>query len=86
MRPIWALPVAIAADDEAELGAIPRKQRAEVRKALALDLDISTGRNAADARHHYAVYAESVRNLGTPVFPARLFRAVLQEFGDPPTS
>jgi FemAB-related protein (PEP-CTERM system-associated) len=71
----------IAADDEAELGAIPRKQRAEVRKALALDLEIATGRDARDARDHYAVYAESVRNLGTPVFPARLFRAVLQEFG-----
>lgn len=72
----------IAADDEAELGAIPRKQRAEVRKALALDLEVITGRHPADARDHYAVYAESVRNLGTPVFPARLFRAVLQEFGE----
>jgi FemAB-related protein (PEP-CTERM system-associated) len=31
---------------------------------------------------HYAAYAESVRNLGTPVFPAQLFRSVLREFGD----
>ena len=28
---------------------------------------------------HYCVYAESVRNLGTPVFPAQLFRAVVDE-------
>ena len=62
--------------------AIPRKQRAEVRKSLGFDLDVSMGRDATAARAHYAVYAESVRNLGTPVFPARLFREVLAEFGD----
>ncbi|MEG3124694.1 FemAB family XrtA/PEP-CTERM system-associated protein [Sphingomonas sp. GB1N7] len=72
----------LAKDDEAELLAIPRKQRAEVRKSLGFDLDVSIGRDAAAARAHYAVYAESVRNLGTPVFPARLFREVLAEFGD----
>ena len=72
----------LAADDDAELLAIPRKQRAEVRKALAADLVVTIGADAAAARRHYAVYAESVRNLGTPVFPARLFRAVLAEFGN----
>jgi FemAB-related protein (PEP-CTERM system-associated) len=73
---------ALAVSDEAELGAIPRKQRAEVRKALDLDLEIVTGRHRSDMRDHYAVYAESVRNLGTPVFPAALFRTVLGEFGE----
>ncbi len=73
---------ALAADDEAELLAIPRKQRAEVRKANASDLEVFQGRNASDLKAHYAVYAESVRNLGTPVFPARLFREVLREFGE----
>ena len=72
----------LAASDEAELLAIPRKQRAEVRKALDADLAISVGRGRDDLKAHYAVYAESVRNLGTPVFPAALFRAVLQEFGE----
>lgn len=73
---------ALAADDEAELAAIPRKQRAEVRKALGSDLDLTIGNGAADARQHYRVYAESVRNLGTPVFPQKLFKAVLEEFGE----
>ncbi len=68
---------ALSADDESELLAIPRKQRAEVRKALASDLTVDIGDQAA----HYAIYAESVRNLGTPVFPRRLFKAVLEEFG-----
>ena len=72
----------LAADDEAELLAIPRKQRAEVRKALASDLDLTIGNGSDEARGHYRVYAESVRNLGTPVFPQKLFQAVLEEFGD----
>jgi FemAB-related protein (PEP-CTERM system-associated) len=67
----------LAADDDAELLAIPRKQRAEVRKALANGLEVATG-GAELAREHYAVYAESVRNLGTPVFPRALFREVLR--------
>ncbi|KQM99772.1 MULTISPECIES: FemAB family XrtA/PEP-CTERM system-associated protein [Sphingomonas] len=68
----------LAADDDAELLAIPRKQRAEVRRALGFDLDIATGRDRAMLAEHYRVYAESVRNLGTPVFPARLFRSVVE--------
>jgi len=72
----------LAVDDEAELAAIPRKQRAEVRKALASDLDLTIGNGPDEARDHYRVYAESVRNLGTPVFPRALFKAVLDEFGD----
>jgi FemAB-related protein (PEP-CTERM system-associated) len=72
----------LAETDEAELTAIPRKQRAEVRKSLDIDLEVSVGHGEADLRAHYAVYAESVRNLGTPVFPASLFRAVLKAFDD----
>ncbi len=72
----------LASDDEAELLAIPRKQRAEVRKALDLGLTVEIGSDTRDRAAHYAVYAESVRNLGTPVFPRALFDAVLGEFGD----
>ncbi|MET1754800.1 FemAB family XrtA/PEP-CTERM system-associated protein [Novosphingobium sp. RD2P27] len=72
----------LAADDEAQLTAIPRKQRAEVRKGLAGDLKVNTGTGMIDREAHYAVFAESVHNLGTPVFPRRLFEAVLDAFGD----
>jgi len=72
----------LAPDDDAQLAAIPRKQRAEVRKSFDKGLSIAVGRDAADRRAHYLVYAESVRNLGTPVFPARLFAAVLRAFGE----
>lgn len=73
----------IAADDEAELLAVPRKHRAELRKGIANPaLRIETGRDDRVLRAHYRVYSESVRNLGTPVFPARLFREVLAAFGE----
>ncbi|MXO59529.1 FemAB family PEP-CTERM system-associated protein [Altererythrobacter salegens] len=63
----------LEADDEAELLAIPRKQRAEVRKGLDCDLETTVGRGQRDRDAHYAVYSECVRNLGTPVFPRKLF-------------
>ncbi|MEE4153887.1 MAG: FemAB family XrtA/PEP-CTERM system-associated protein [Erythrobacter sp.] len=70
----------LAGDDAAQLLAIPRKARAEVRKGLANDLQVRIGRSREDLAAHYAVYSESVRNLGTPVFPASLFRAMLEAF------
>lgn len=72
----------LAADEEAQLLAIPRKQRAEIRKGMALGLTIETGRSDANRAAHYAIYAESVRNLGTPVFPRSLFDSVLDGFGE----
>jgi FemAB-related protein (PEP-CTERM system-associated) len=72
----------LAADDEAQLLAIPRKQRAEVRKGLGNGLEVCIGRSVTERDWHYAVYAESVRNLGTPVFPRTLFEAVMDGFGD----
>ena len=68
----------IASDDEVELLAIPRKQRAEVRRAIGFELTTDIG----DHDTHYRIYATSVRNLGTPVFPRALFGEVLDAFGD----
>ncbi|MBV8687896.1 MAG: FemAB family PEP-CTERM system-associated protein [Alphaproteobacteria bacterium] len=70
---------ALPADEEAVLAAIPRKQRAEVRRALGFGLDVAVGR---DLEAHYRAYSESVRNLGTPVFPRALFAAMLEAFGE----
>lgn len=68
--------------EEAILAAIPRKQRAEVRRALGHGLEIRIGRSARDLDLHYRAYSESVRNLGTPVFPRALFRETLAAFGE----
>ena len=69
----------IAADDAANLQAIPRKQRAMVRKGIERGLTSRTDRDA-DLLHR--IYAESVRNLGTPVYPRRYFHALLAAFGE----
>ncbi|MBU2587370.1 MAG: FemAB family PEP-CTERM system-associated protein [Alphaproteobacteria bacterium] len=71
---------ALADNDEAELIAIPRKARAEVRKGLGFGHRVTIGRSMADLAAHYACYSASVRNLGTPVFPRALFAAVLEGF------
>lgn len=71
----------LAESDEAQLLAIPRKQRAEVRKGLERELAVTVGTGPRDRAAHYGVYAQSVRNLGTPVFPRSLFDAVLDRFG-----
>jgi FemAB-related protein (PEP-CTERM system-associated) len=72
----------LQSDDETELLAVPRKQRAEVRKGLENGLTIETGREQRDLDWHYAVYSESVRNLGTPVFPKSLMTSVIGAFGN----
>lgn len=66
-------------DPEKNLLAIPRKQRAEVRKAIKLGL---TGTIDDTVERFYDLYAESVRNLGTPVFGKRYFQALKEVFGE----
>jgi len=72
-------PIAPVTGDEArDMAAnIPRKQRAEVRKGSKRGLETHTDR---DVEALFRVYAESVRNLGSPVFPKRYFRALLEAF------
>lgn len=72
----------LAADDEAELLAVPRKHRAELRKGLANDLICEFGSDDRLRDLHYALYCRSVHNLGTPVFPRAMFEQVLDRFGD----
>ena len=72
----------LPAGDEAILKSIPRKQRAEVRRSLALGQEVELGRGRRALDDHYRVYAESVRNLGTPVFPRSLFEAMARSWGE----
>jgi FemAB-related protein (PEP-CTERM system-associated) len=66
-------------DPEKNLQAIPRKQRAMVRKGikagLKAEFDNSTER-------FYEAYSQSVRSLGTPVFSRRYFGILQRVFGD----
>ncbi len=69
----------ISRDDEANFKAIPRKQRAVLRKGIERGL---RAESRHDVRHVYRIYAESVRNLGSPVFPRRWFEGLLTTFPD----
>ena len=70
----------LAADHEANMKAIPRKQRAMVRKGIDKGLTSSAGRTPSDVDALFRIYSESVRNLGTPVFPRRWFRLLAETF------
>ena len=69
----------IHATTDENMKAIPRKQRAMVRKGIGKGL---ISEETTDWLRLYRVYAESVRNLGTPVFPKSLFRSIFDTFGN----
>ncbi|MFL1463410.1 FemAB family XrtA/PEP-CTERM system-associated protein [Roseococcus sp. DSY-14] len=72
-------PIQLTGDDAKDMAAnIPRKQRAEVRKAIE-KFGLRSLSNS-DTRTLHRVYAESVRNLGSPTFAHRYFRLLAEAF------
>jgi len=66
-------------DPEENLKAIPRKQRAMVRKGMKAGMQVELDN---DVDRFFFAYATSVRNLGTPVYPRGYYRALKDEFGE----
>ncbi|MBF0193167.1 MAG: FemAB family PEP-CTERM system-associated protein [Magnetococcales bacterium] len=71
---------AIFDDPQKNLLAIPRKQRAEVRRGLKNGLVGEIDQDVGGIC--YDIYSQSVRNLGTPVFSRDYFHILKAEFGD----
>jgi len=69
----------IDADEAKNLLQIPRKQRAVVRKAIEGSFRVTTDK---DVDTFFALFARTVRDHGTPVFPKRYFKAILKAFPD----
>ena len=69
----------ILPDADANMLAIPRKQRAMVRKGIKAAL-----RSEIDAPpdRFFALYADNVHRHGTPALPKRYFEALRRAFGD----
>ncbi len=69
---------AILPDEEANMLAIPRKQRAMVRKGIknGLRSEIDQGID-----RFFALYADNVHRHGTPALAKRYFQALRDEFG-----
>ena len=68
----------ILPEEEANMLAIPRKQRAMVRKGIKNGL-ISQIDSSSD--RFFALYADNVHRHGTPAMPKRYFKALKDEFG-----
>ncbi len=73
----------IGGSEEHMLKVIPRKRRAEIRKAIGfagegrLVLDTSP-----DVDRFHRLYAHALRDLGTPVFPRVFIRKLIKKFQD----
>ncbi|SIS47605.1 FemAB family XrtA/PEP-CTERM system-associated protein [Neptunomonas antarctica] len=67
----------ISEDNDVNMSAIPRKRRAMIRGGIkaGLQSEVDDG-----WKRLYNAYAESVRNLGTPVFPAKFFKVLREVF------
>jgi FemAB-related protein (PEP-CTERM system-associated) len=69
---------AILPAEEANMLAIPRKQRAMVRKGIKNGL---TSALDDGVDRFFALYADNMHRHGTPALPRRYFQALLREFG-----
>jgi FemAB-related protein (PEP-CTERM system-associated) len=65
-------------DPEENFLAIPRKQRAVVRKAIKAGLTVE---HDSDVNSLYGVLSECKRNLGTPFFSRNYLQAIKEKFG-----
>lgn len=64
-------------NEEENFAAIPRKQRAMVRKGIKAGL---TAHSSDDLDTFYSLFKIGMRNLGTPVYSRALFTALSREF------
>jgi len=69
---------AISGDDEANMQAIPRKQRAMVRKGIKNNL---VSHIDANVDRFFDMFADNVHRHGTPAMPKRYFQALQSVFG-----
>lgn len=69
----------LAADVDAQFKSVPSKRRNMVRKGIKNGLTTEVDE---EIDRFYDIYAESWRNLGTPVFARRYFQAVKDVFAD----
>ena len=68
----------IDASEDANMLAIPRKQRAMVRKGIKSGL---VSHLDTDVDRFFALYADNVHRHGTPAMPKTYFMALMREFG-----
>jgi FemAB-related protein (PEP-CTERM system-associated) len=76
-----AMRLALAPDGISAWDALDRKVRNQVRKAEKSDMTVESG-GIELVEQFYAVFAQNMRDLGTPVYDRRFFAEVLRQFPD----
>jgi serine/alanine adding enzyme len=74
-----AMRLPLLADAESMWSALDRKVRNQVRKAMTSGLVVARGGREL-LPEFYRVFARNMRDLGTPVYPRRLFEEVFAQF------
>jgi len=70
----------LSSDHDTNMKAIPRKQRAMVRKGIKCGLKAHVSRDYLN--DFYDIYALNVQRMGTPVYAKKWFAVLLDTFGD----
>lgn len=70
----------LSSDNDENMKAIPRKQRAMVRKGMKAGLTAHNSKDTLD--DFYDIYAKNVQRLGTPVYSKKWFKTLLDVYGD----
>ena len=70
----------LSTDPELNFKHLPKDTRYMIRKAAKGNLRVESGADAERMDIFYNLFAQSLRRLGTPVFPKSLFRNLVQEF------
>ncbi|MGI6656371.1 MAG: FemAB family XrtA/PEP-CTERM system-associated protein [Desulfobulbus sp.] len=76
----WTFIKELSPDHDANMKAIPRKQRAMVRKGIGSGLQARYSPEYLP--QFYEIYAENVQRMGTPVYSKKWFATLLDVFGD----
>lgn len=78
-----AFELPLPAGEDENLAMIPRKRRAELRKAIrAADAGELSLRITRSTDEFYALYASALRDHGTPVFPKRFLDGLVRAFAE----
>ena len=75
------LRLALPPDADAMMGGLKSKVRSQVKKSLREEFEVQWGGHER-LDDFYRVFAHNMRDLGTPVFPRRLFASILDRMGD----
>jgi serine/alanine adding enzyme len=70
----------LPADADALFKSFPSKLRSQIRRPTRDGLHTAFGHDQREA--FYAVFAETMRTLGTPTLPARFFQSLVERFPD----